>query len=104
MKPHLRNSMAAEAWAAGVARPDGCAGCKGKLPPLAIQARNFAGAVVRHVAGGMKQATPDQQSARQAICRTCEHWRAHDQRCAKCACYTAAKTAWLNESCPVGKW
>ncbi len=69
---------------------------------LVARGKNFAKAVVRHVAAGRPQATPEQQAARMALCLVCpEH---DDGKCAKCGCGLKLKTAWLLEVCPLAKW
>ncbi len=73
-----------------------------RLPSLLKQAGNFAGALARHVAAGLPQASEEEKGRRMALCLACEHWQ--DGRCTRCGCFVAAKTAWAREKCPVGKW
>jgi hypothetical protein len=101
---HTRRGLCAKAAAGDARYIDYIRNEAKRLPPLATQARNLSGAVAAHVASGLQHAPPEQQRTRQAICRTCEHWRASDQRCAKCGCFTQAKTAWASSVCPIGKW
>jgi hypothetical protein len=73
-----------------------------EMPSLLRQAVNLVGAVVKHVSAGMPAAGEEEKSRRMALCMACEHWQ--DGRCTQCGCFTAAKTAWAREKCPVGKW
>lgn len=72
------------------------------FPSLATQAANLAGAVVRFVASGLEQATPEQQAERAAVCRGCEEFK--DGRCRHCGCHLALKIRAASEHCPLGKW
>jgi hypothetical protein len=73
-----------------------------KMPSLLQQAANFGGAVVRHVANGMKQVSPEEKQRRLDLCVICEHYA--NGRCAKCGCGLDSKTGWDSERCPIGKW
>src|SRR4051794_4312818 len=53
-----------------------------QFPSLLQQAANFAGSVIRHVAGGMQNASEEEQSRRMSLCMACEYWQ--DERCSKC--------------------
>lgn len=72
------------------------------FPPLATQARNFAGAVVRAARSGGKRVTPEQHAERMATCEACPNKKGN--RCALCGCGLRAKAALASESCPIGKW
>lgn len=74
-------------------------------PSLIKQAQTFTTAVVRHVAGGMPQASDDERERRMEICRGCPAFTGgEDPRCSECGCYLKIKTSWALESCPQNKW
>jgi hypothetical protein len=89
----------------------GCCGGTGAgpvapVPPLPSLPRQVAGAavaVVRHAAGGFRQASPEVVAARLAVCQGCDRLRP-DGKCAACGCGVGAKAAWAMERCPLGKW
>ena len=70
------------------------------------QAATFAGAVARHVAGGLAVVPEETYQQRLEICRACPNL--HGNRCSLCKCRVAgdtlAKARWAKEKCPVGKW
>ena len=75
------------------------------VPSLPNQAKNFITSVVRHVAGGMPQASDDERERRMEICRGCPAFTGgEDPRCSECGCYLKIKTSWALESCPQNKW
>jgi uncharacterized paraquat-inducible protein A len=74
------------------------------LPPLATQAANFAGAVVRDLKAGRPRRTEAEVEELMAICEACEFMRQSDRRCSKCGCRLKAKIPWGMEHCPVDKW
>lgn len=94
-----------------VPRPPNSGESEQQLPPLWVRMGNFGVAVVRHLADGGQQRTP-QEIARifEQHCRRCPHF--DGQRCthAHCGCQVAANVQWLNkiawasEHCPIGKW
>jgi hypothetical protein len=67
------------------------------------QALNFAGAVLKHVAAGAKEAPPEAVARRLELCQACEFLTA-EKRCTRCGCYADTKTKWAEQACPVGKW
>lgn len=77
-------------------------------PPIAVQAGNVAGAVVRVVgtaASGQSVFAPDEeQSRRLTICRGCENFDVG--RCRICGCNLALKVWLKTEHCPLEppKW
>lgn len=76
-------------------------------PGLLRRAVNFAGAVVTHFAAGFPTATPEQQAARLAICRTNEcGFYAEGDRClhSACGCYLQVKVGMADQGCPIGLW
>lgn len=75
---------------------------KKKYPSLARQAINFGTSLVRHALNGFKVVEKNELDRRMSLCMACEHWQ--DNRCTKCGCFTAAKTAWERETCPIGRW
>jgi hypothetical protein len=38
------------------------------------------------------------------ICRTCEHFIAHNAKCSKCGCFMEYKSLLPYVECPIGKW
>ncbi len=77
-----------------------------QAPGVVQQVVNFAGAVARHVAGGMQTVTEEEYQARLAVCQGCEHFK--DNQCRQCGCRVAgdlmAKARWKEQRCPLGKW
>jgi hypothetical protein len=78
----------------------------GHFPPLVSQARSLAAAVVKAVASGGKQVSPEERDRRLAICGECEHFDAARLRCRKCACYMPLKVRVEALHCPlpIPKW
>ncbi len=81
------------------------------LPPLAHQLRNATAALTRTLhaatAGAPLTVSPDAAQSRQALCQSCPHFRATDQRCSQCGCHLPGFTGkWhlATERCPVGRW
>ena len=72
------------------------------FPPLLEQSRNLAGAVVAAVASGGKQASPEEQARRLAICSSCPEFV--NGRCRKCGCFTNFKVQLEAWHCPIKKW
>ena len=75
-----------------------------KLPSIAKQATNFAGAVVKHVATGMGHVSAEKKQERLAICNNCPLVSKDKMRCTECGCHLASKTSWSSSSCPKGYW
>lgn len=76
-----------------------------KLPSIATMAGNITKAVAQDIKQGMPRRSEEEaQKILKEICEPCEFYRASDQRCSKCGCFLATKTAWKSQSCPVGKW
>jgi hypothetical protein len=65
-------------------------------------------AAARWIAAGSPMRTPEQSAECQAICQSCEHWKAPKRRgkgkCSHCGCFLASKIRMATESCPLGKW
>lgn len=74
-------------------------------PKLTEMAGNFAGALFRHVAGGLKTTPEDEQKRRLSICEGCDK-RSPDWHCIECGCPLHKKTSYPNEQCPLQppKW
>lgn len=97
--------------AAGIVRLATGRPCPGATPPapspalpgLVTRAANFAAAVVSHVAAGLPAAGAELAAARLAICRGCDRFVAPNG-CAVCGCNLAAKAAWAEQECPLGRW
>jgi hypothetical protein len=81
--------------------------CDPDLPPPVAMAANLAKAAgaeaVAHMQG-LPAPAPEEIASRLAICETCDHFRASDERCSKCGCFLKFKTAWRSQHCPIGKW
>lgn len=73
------------------------------LPPLRTRALTFARALARHARNRFRRAGRATIAARRAACRACDRLRA-DNRCGACGCHVGAKSAWLSERCPLGRW
>lgn len=71
-------------------------------PTLLGKAANLAGAVVRHVAGGMKTVGQAEADRRLAICRACP--LLDGDSCRLCGCDMPTKVTWAEQKCPEGKW
>ena len=82
---------------------------KPELPSAARQAWNFARAMARHVAGGLKVLPDERVQARLDQCSLCP--LRNGDRCSKCGCYLterpdggAGKALLPGEFCPLGHW
>jgi hypothetical protein len=82
-------------------------------PPDAWRrAVNFTKAAARHVAGGMRKASPEESARRTALCveNVCGYYDARAARCnhKDCGCHIGGtvldKTSWAEQRCPVGRW
>lgn len=73
-----------------------------KEPSLLSKAVNLAGAVVRHVAGGLRATPDDSKRVRLEICNQCPSLR--DGKCVECGCSVEKKVGWASEGCPLKKW
>lgn len=78
------------------------------LPPFSVQVVSLlhaGGSILSGMLRGheLREDEPTAK-ARMAICEQCEFYRKSDNKCAKCSCRLAAKTALRAMSCPVGKW
>jgi hypothetical protein len=73
-------------------------------PSLATQAVSAMGAAARFVGSGFATVDQAEFDRRHAICETCEHFDAAQNRCRECACYLAVKPWSKAERCPEGRW
>lgn len=73
-----------------------------KSPGLARRILNFASAVVRHAADGLRKVDPEAKRLRLEVCGRCEF--NHGGMCEKCGCLLEAKAGWASESCPIKRW
>lgn len=75
-------------------------------PPLAAQAKNLAGSVVRFVASGFATVDQSEFDRRRAICLACPTGRydAAEDRCRACGCNVSIKPWGKAEACPDGHW
>jgi hypothetical protein len=78
------------------------------LPSMIQMAKNVSASLARTAkqaaTGQGVRVTKEEAERRLAICKTCQFFRLHDQRCSKCGCYMAVKTYLKAEKCPVGLW
>ena len=83
-----------------------CCGNKRKMPPIKEQVSNIAEASKKAfkelVKSGRLFTSNEVQAARIVICRACEQFSFG--RCAKCGCWTSAKSRFVTEDCPSGLW
>lgn len=72
-------------------------------PGLLQKAKNFAGAVVQHVAGGMKNVDNETYRIRLEVCAKCPHFMG-GMTCAVCGCNMNIKARWADQDCPQKRW
>ena len=76
-------------------------------PSMLKMLQNFTSATFRWASAGFKIADDETLAKRQAICDTCQYWKASARlgmgKCLKCGC-TSLKLKFDTESCPTGKW
>ena len=76
-------------------------------PSMLKMLQNFTSATFRWASAGFKIADDETLAKRQAICDTCQYWKASARlgmgKCLKCGC-TSLKLKFDTEKCPVGKW
>ena len=69
--------------------------------------QNFTNATFRWASAGFKIADDETLAKRQAICDTCQYWKASARlgmgKCLKCGC-SLAKLKLASEKCPIEKW
>ncbi len=73
-----------------------------RAPTLLEKVASFAGAVVEHVATGMRKASAEEQARRLAICRECPLNEAG--QCTVCGCPERGvelRTSWAEQACPL---
>lgn len=61
------------------------------------------GSETKAMVKGQPNLTPQQVSARIAICASCNHLRSN-RTCARCGCFVDAKARFRSQSCPLRKW
>jgi hypothetical protein len=76
----------------------------GALRMAANAAASAAGALAGAATGAGVLNPQWKVSLRMSVCRSCDRFRASDERCAECGCFLALKTHLSNEHCPLGKW
>jgi hypothetical protein len=77
------------------------------FPSVTTLASNFVTSVKDEVKArvtGGKKIEKEEIDRRLTVCRECEFFHAPSQRCKKCGCFLAWKTAWRSQKCPIGKW
>ena len=76
------------------------------LPPTIQMAKNFAKAMARHVADGLRKVTIDEYKARIATCNKNKCGRRVKNRCThpSCGCFVDIKAWWASEDCPEKLW
>ena len=76
-------------------------------PSMLKMLQNFTNVTFRWASSGFKIADDETLTKRQAICDTCQYWKASARlgmgKCLKCGC-TSLKLKFDTESCPTGKW
>ena len=76
-------------------------------PSILKMLQNFTNATFRWASAGFKIADDETLAKRQAICDTCQYWKASALlgmgKCLKCGC-TSLKLKFDTEKCPTGKW
>ena len=75
-----------------------------KLPSMWQQAKNLTKAVVKHVATGAKEVSPEVYEERISTCKGCEYFIESQNRCKKCGCHLLTKCRWKTSACPIGLW
>lgn len=83
-----------------------------KLPPLWVQAKNFARASAEHILAGLPVVSDDQHKERLQACAACPKLlravgESHvipevteSDRCTVCGCFVEEKSVWGEQSCP----
>lgn len=72
------------------------------LPPMTRMALNYAWALVKHAATGMRHVDGHEYHRRLEVCQACP--QRLDDRCTECGCYVKEKALWADQNCPLGKW
>ncbi len=71
-------------------------------PGIVAKAASFLVAAAKHVASGLREATPEQQAQRLAICYACD--RHVNGQCMACGCGDkglSLKAKWAEQRCPL---
>lgn len=84
------------------------------LPPSHVTVAYAAKAIATEVVafckgkawrnGNSGYATEEEITMRLETCKTCEHFRPSDHRCALCTCHLNFKAKLASQSCPIKKW
>lgn len=75
-----------------------------ELPSKFQMAKNFASSMGDAIKDGFSTVDKDGIEGRMDICRGCEFYIPHQNRCSRCGCNMAFKTKLKSAHCPVGKW
>ena len=87
----------------------GCGSCGGKLAAAVNHVAHGVAGLAK-AAAGIDRPPEEIIAERRAICRACSHAVpcvasvGKFCKCAKCGCLLRAKTAVMEESCPMRKW
>ena len=81
---------------------------KPQMPSVSRMAVNLGKSIVNNIEsvanGNPLKADESSANSRLSICRGCEFFDSHSERCGKCGCNMAVKTYLRAEKCPLGKW
>ncbi|MDY0186240.1 MAG: hypothetical protein RBR43_10245 [Desulfuromonadaceae bacterium] len=78
---------------------------KAELPSRFSMFKNIFNAMGIAVKTKFRSVGKKEQKRRHSICKNeCQWYRAEDDRCSKCGCFTAFKTRLEAWHCPEGKW
>lgn len=75
---------------------------KPQLPSTIEMASNFAAAMAKHVADGLRTVSNEEYKARLEICTPCPQRR--NNNCAVCGCNLSSKASLRTSECPLGFW
>ena len=78
-----------------------------KKPSMATMAKSLLDAAGQLIKKGVKRVSKKEKARRLEICRTCPHLESGGtkfERCQKCGCVLAFKSALEAWGCPEGKW
>lgn len=75
-------------------------------PGLLRRSLNFATAVAKHAADGLRRVSEETLEQRLTVCRTCPACDTERLICRRpeCGCLLEIKAAWHSETCPLGQW
>lgn len=75
-----------------------------ELPGARTMAGNAIKAAGDLIKNGFKMASAEEQAERLEICKGCEHYIKHQNRCSECGCFLKWKARMEAWNCPVGRW